>query len=114
MSKHFGFPVRRLFKRDKDNNPVFLNDAIKERADELSNAAKDTKLVLFGVVTEAHVQVLKRFLELEQTLPVVVLLFKEPYSLPPEIYQRHNASVVLSPAFPDESAVVGALFGTTT
>ena len=107
----FQGPVRIYQKQDSDGNINFLDDNIAERARELVAAAQGVKAVIFGVVVESDVKILMEFLKQVRATPVLVLLFKEPYFLPSSIYEDTNVSVLFGSPFPDEAAVVDALFG---
>lgn len=111
-AKHWNLPeVKRYFYQEYSGELVFIDKNISEKVDQLVFTAKNVKAVLFGVVTEAQVNILDQFLKKVKSVPVVILLSKEPYFLPGHIYERKNVSVLFSPTLPDEELAVDALFG---
>ena len=99
------------FKQEKTGELQFFENAINQKADQLAKAATGANAVIFGLVTIAQIKILEKFLEKIQTIPVIILLSKEPYFLPADIYKKKNVSVLFAPALPDEELAVDALFG---
>lgn len=89
-------------------------DRIDVKVQEIVRKSQGARVLIFTVVTFDQVEILRRVAEQlrgEGGLEIVVLLFREPYSLPLGIYEQRNVIVLEVSLFPNLNPVVDVLVG---
>lgn len=107
--------ILRYSTTDNFGKMTFHQDAIRQKADEIVNAASDAKLLIFGALVTEQIEILKvvcqKLLEREAATKIIVLMYREPYFLPPALFKQQNVTVVYLSRYPDAGATGKLLYG---
>jgi beta-N-acetylhexosaminidase len=110
-SGHWGVPLKPLAKTNSDGKLEFDQPLIEEKVKEIEEKAKDKRLTVFGAAERDHIEVLKCLAPKLENTPILVLLFREPYLIPKDIYDKKNVSVVFLPSIPNMHLAADLLYG---
>ncbi|UCH96327.1 MAG: glycoside hydrolase family 3 protein, partial [Candidatus Aminicenantes bacterium] len=107
--------VRILSYRDPTTGAICYNeDAINEKAQEIENAAQDSRIILFGILTHGQIKVLERVCNIfrnNREKMIIVLVLREPYFVPGGLYLQKNTIFIYVPALPTMAIAKDVLFG---
>lgn len=101
-STTWGVPVERYSYRDSVGVVHPVPDVIERRANEIVEAARDVEVVIMGVVDVGQSVIAVSVAEkLRQTTKrFIVLMYREPYLLPPDFYRHRHVTVLFLTASP--------------
>ena len=100
-----------LAETDSAGDLIFKQDLIDKKVKEIVEKAKDKRLIVFGAAEKDHIEILKKLVTKLENLPILVLLFREPYLIPKEIYEKSNVSVFFLSPIPDMRLAADLLYG---
>jgi len=104
-----------VFERiDSSGKRVFNEKAIEQKAKEIIERARTSRVLVFGVVTHGQVRILETVCEAyreDHEKRIVVLVFLEPYFIPGRLLKQTNTVFLSAPSHPNMEAAGDALFG---
>lgn len=109
--------VKILSHKDPTTGAICYNeDAINEKAQEIKNAAQDSRIILFGILTHGQIKVLERVCNIFRKnnggeKMIIVLVLREPYFVPTDLYLQRNTIFIYVPALPTMAIAKEVLFG---